>query len=68
MRRPPLRSSRRLKAPITRVTIDMLQCAQALFIQEPAVQGQELVVLMEMTMRNLTTESGINLWVASSSV
>jgi hypothetical protein len=45
--------------PVTRATLDMLNCAQAQFIQEPGVQGEEIVVLMEMTMRNLTTESGI---------
>jgi hypothetical protein len=38
----------------------MLACAQALFVQEPKVQGEDVVVLMEMTMRNLTTESGID--------
>ncbi|HEX7860441.1 MAG TPA: TonB-dependent receptor [Verrucomicrobiae bacterium] len=46
--------------PVTRTTIDMLNCAQAQFVQEPGVQGQEMVVLMEMTMRNLATESGID--------
>jgi hypothetical protein len=46
--------------PVTKVTIDMLECAQAQFIQEPNVQGEEIVVLMEMTMKNLTTEAGID--------
>lgn len=46
--------------PVTRTTLDMLNCAQAQFVQEPGVQGEDIVVLMEMTMRNLTTESGIN--------
>ncbi|HEV8544483.1 MAG TPA: TonB-dependent receptor [Verrucomicrobiae bacterium] len=46
--------------PVTRTTLDMLNCAQAQFIQEPGVQGEEIVVLMEMTMRNLTTEGGID--------
>ena len=46
--------------PVTKVTIDMLECAQAQFVQEPNVQGEEIVVLMEMTMRNLTTEGGID--------
>jgi hypothetical protein len=46
--------------PVTRTTLDMLNCAQAQFIQEPGVQGEEIVVLMEMTMRNLTTEAGID--------
>lgn len=46
--------------PVTNVTIDMLECAQAQFVQEPNVQGEEIVVLMEMTMRNLATETGID--------
>jgi hypothetical protein len=46
--------------PVTHVTIDMLECAQAQFVQEPKAQGEEIVVLMEMTMKNLTTEGGID--------
>jgi hypothetical protein len=46
--------------PVTKVTLDMLDCAQAQFVQEPAVQGEKVVVLMEMTLKNLTTESGID--------
>jgi len=40
--------------PVTKVTIDMLECATARFVQEPNVQGEDVVVLMEMTLRNLT--------------
>ena len=39
--------------PITKVTLDMLRCAQAQFIQEPKVKGQEVLVLAEMTLKNL---------------
>jgi hypothetical protein len=39
--------------PVTRVTLDMLRCAQAQFIQEPKVQGQEILTLTEMTLKNL---------------
>jgi hypothetical protein len=46
--------------PVTKVTIDMLACAQALFVQEPHVQGEEIVVLMEMTLKNLTDGGEIN--------
>src|SRR5204862_5811586 len=46
--------------PVTNVTLDMLQCAAAQFIQEPNVQGEDVIVLFEMTMKNLTTESGID--------
>jgi hypothetical protein len=40
--------------PVTSVTLDMLRCAQALFVQEPQVQGEEVLTLMEMTLKNLT--------------
>lgn len=46
--------------PVTRTTFDMLNCAQAQFVQEPGVQGEDVLVIMEMTMKNLTTESGID--------
>jgi hypothetical protein len=44
--------------PVTKVTLDMLECAQAQFVQEPAVHGESIVVLMEMTLKNLT-EGGV---------
>lgn len=40
--------------PVTKVTVDMLRCAQAQFIQEPSAQGEDTLVLMEMTLKNLT--------------
>ncbi len=40
--------------PVTNVTLDMLKCAQATFVQEPNVQGEEVLTLMEMTLKNLT--------------
>jgi hypothetical protein len=46
--------------PVTNVTLDMLTCAQAQFVQEPKVQGEDVVTIMEMTMKNLTTETGID--------
>lgn len=39
--------------PITKVTMDMLRCAEARFLQEPPVQGQPIVEVMEMTLQNL---------------
>lgn len=39
--------------PVTHVNVDMLNCACAQFMQEPAVKGKDLVVLMEITMNNL---------------
>ncbi|MBI3418270.1 MAG: TonB-dependent receptor [Verrucomicrobia bacterium] len=46
--------------PVTKVTLDMLNCAAGMFVQEPKVQGEDVLVLMEMTMKNLTTEAGID--------
>lgn len=40
--------------PITKTTLDMVNCATAQFVQEPKVQGEDVLVLMEMTLKNLT--------------
>lgn len=40
--------------PATNVSIDMLRCAQAMFVQEERVQGEPVINLMEMTLKNLT--------------
>ncbi|MCX6938521.1 MAG: TonB-dependent receptor [Verrucomicrobia bacterium] len=39
--------------PVTHVNVDMLNCACAQFMQEPNVQGKDIIVLMEITMNNL---------------
>ena len=39
--------------PVTRTMVDMLDCALGQFVQEPSVEGDEVVVLMEMTLNNL---------------
>lgn len=39
--------------PATNVSLDMLRCAQAQFIQEPRLEGEPLVTIMEMTLKNL---------------
>ena len=46
--------------PVTHVTVDMLRAALAQFIQEPKVDGAEVQVLMEMTLKNLSNEGRIN--------
>lgn len=46
--------------PVTNVTLDMLNNAQAQFIQEPGVQGEQIVTLMEMTLKNLTDQGEID--------
>lgn len=40
--------------PATRVTLDMLHCAQAQFVQEPGLEGEDTLSLMEMTLKSLT--------------
>ena len=39
--------------PVTHVHIDMLRCAHEKFLQEPGVEGEEVVQFMEITMSNL---------------
>ncbi|MBC2596049.1 TonB-dependent receptor [Ruficoccus amylovorans] len=39
--------------PITHVNTDMLKCAGAQFMQEDSVQGEPVVALLEITMKNL---------------
>ncbi len=51
--RKPILVERGSFRPVTHVNVDMLNCACAQFMQEPAVKGKELVVLMEITMNNL---------------
>jgi hypothetical protein len=46
--------------PVTNVTIDMLRCAETKFLQEPNVHGEEVLVLTEMTMKNLRQKGAIN--------
>jgi hypothetical protein len=46
--------------PATNVSLNMLQCAQAQFIQEPCVQGEEIITIMEMTLKNLTDADTID--------
>jgi len=41
--------------PVTTLTLDLLEGAREQFVAEPEVKGQEPVVLMEMTLRNLAT-------------
>lgn len=46
--------------PVTRVTLDMLNVARARFVQEPLVQGEPILELMEMTLKNLSDEGVID--------
>src|ERR1700727_2910765 len=46
--------------PVTHVNVDMIACATSRFVQEPAVKGKEVVVLMEITMNNLLSEGALD--------
>ncbi len=46
--------------PLTNVTLDLLERARDQFFQDPSVQGQQPVILMEMTLRNLISEGGVD--------
>jgi hypothetical protein len=47
--------------PVTHVNVDMLRCAQEKFAREPGVDGDSVVSLMEITMRNLQANGDIDL-------
>ncbi len=46
--------------PVTKVNIDMIDCARRRFAEETGVQGERVVELMEITMRNLLSEGQID--------
>jgi hypothetical protein len=46
--------------PVTRATLDVLERGLEKFLQEPELQGEAPVVLMEMTLRHLTTADAID--------
>ena len=46
--------------PVTNVTVDMLQCALAQFVQEPANQNEDILVVTEMTLKNLVAGDTID--------
>jgi hypothetical protein len=46
--------------PVTHVNVDMIDCAKAQFVQDPLVQGKEVVVLMEITMSNLLSSGALD--------
>lgn len=46
--------------PLTKLTLDLVQRAREQFLQQPGVQGQQPVVLMEMTLRHLTSGAGLD--------
>jgi hypothetical protein len=46
--------------PATNVSLDMLRCAQAQFVQEPRLRGEQTMTIMEMTLKNLTDSDTID--------
>ncbi len=53
LHRRPVLVERGSFRPVTHVNVDMLHCALAKFQAEPAVAGKDVLVLTEITMRNL---------------
>jgi len=47
--------------PVTKVNIDMIRCAHERFAAEPEMQVDQVVELMEITMKNLLVEGKIDL-------
>lgn len=52
--RKPILVERGRFRPVTRTTLDMLERARAEFVREPRVENEPIVVLMEMTLKNLS--------------
>ena len=46
--------------PVTKTTLDMLDCGRAQFVQEPNVEGKEVIELVEMTLHNLVDGDSID--------
>ena len=61
LRRKPVLVERGSFRPVTKVNMDMMQCARERFAAEPEVDGAQLVELMEITMRNLMAEGKLDL-------
>ncbi|HUE29236.1 MAG TPA: TonB-dependent receptor [Verrucomicrobiae bacterium] len=46
--------------PVTKLTLDLLESAREQFLEEPALHGEEPVVLMEMTLHSLASDRGVD--------
>jgi len=60
LHRKPVLVERGSFRPVTRVTHDMIEKALSQFVGAQDGPGEDVVVLMEMTLRNLTAEDGID--------
>jgi hypothetical protein len=47
--------------PATKLTLDLLERARDQFLQEPDVRDRQIVVLAEMTLRNLSSEGAVQI-------
>jgi len=61
LRKRPVLVERGSFRPVTRVNIDMIESARAQFSAEADVAGDQIVELMEITMRNLLTAGEVDL-------
>ena len=61
LRKRPILVERGSFRPVTKVNIDMIDCAHERFAAEPEVEHGQIVELMEITMRNLLAGGKIDL-------
>jgi hypothetical protein len=61
LRKRPVLVERGSFRPVTKVNIDMIKSAHERFAAEPEVEGDQIVELMEITMRNLLADGHIDL-------
>ena len=61
LRKRPILVERGSFRPVTKVNIDMIDSARKQFAQDPEVEGEQIVELMEVTMRNLLAKGEIDL-------
>ena len=61
LRKRPILVERGSFRPVTKVNIDMIDCAHERFAAEPEVETGQVVELMEITMRNLLVAGKIDL-------
>ena len=61
LRKKPILVERGSFRPVTKVNIDMIDCAREQFSKEAEVKGDQVVELMEITMRNLLSGGDIDL-------
>ncbi len=61
LRKRPILVERGSFRPVTKVNIDMIDCARSRFASEPEVDSEAIVELMEITMSNLLVTGTIDL-------